>query len=152
MAKSGKTQSKLADLNYSLGGFDWVNGDATLWPSFAHWLTDDWYKLYRPAFDNLPGIVVDLRNGKQIIHKAASLTWDDAYPAMEKAVAKLADELPKHSSRKQLALIHTQAVKMGLTATHRQLPRRGAHRLEPRAGGCERGDRTCANQRRRADA
>ncbi len=121
MAKNGKTQSKLADLDYSLGGFDWVDSDAMLWPSFAHWLTDNWYSLYRRAFDNLPGIVIDLRNGKQTVHKPASLTWGDAYGAMEKAVEKLADELPKKSSREQLALVHAEARKLGLTTTREQV-------------------------------
>jgi hypothetical protein len=96
MAKSGKTQSKLADLDYSLGGFDWVDRDSTLWPSFAHWLIEKWYDFYKPAF------------GKP-------------YEALEEAIAKLADELPKYSSREQIALVHAEARKLGLTTTREQV-------------------------------
>jgi hypothetical protein len=105
MTKNGKTQSNLASLDYSLGGFDWVDRDKKLWPLFARWLNERWYWLYQTAFDQRP----------------PSLSWGDAFGAMEKAIAKLADELPKHSSRVQLALVNAEAKKLGLEISPRQV-------------------------------
>jgi hypothetical protein len=78
MAKKAKIKPTLAGLDYSLGGFDWVDRDSMLWPLFARWLTDKWHGLYWHAFDKLPGVVIDLRGSKQTVHKAASMTWGSA--------------------------------------------------------------------------
>jgi hypothetical protein len=119
--RAGKIAIMTQHPDFPLGGFDWVDRDSTLWPLFARWLINEWYSIYSPAFNNLPGVVIDLRGGKQTVHKPASLTWGDAYGAMETAVGKLVDELPKHPSREQLALVHAEALKLGLSTTCEQV-------------------------------
>jgi hypothetical protein len=117
MGKRIRTMPKLDKLDYSLGGFDWVDNEPKLWPLFARWLTEKWYSLYRHAFNELPGVVIDLRDHKQTVYKPATPSWGDTFGAMTTAIEQLADQLPKCSSREQLALVQTEARKLGLSTT-----------------------------------
>jgi hypothetical protein len=114
MARPGHQQSNIADLDFSLGGFDWVDRDKSLWPLFALWLIKHWHRLYRRSLNSLPGVSIDIRKKRPKLYKPASLTWGDAYGAMEKALKRLAVTLPKYSSSEQLALVHAEAKKLGL--------------------------------------
>lgn len=83
----------------SPGGFDWIDREPALWPLYAEWLTSNWHRLYRRAFQNLP----------------ASLTWGDAYTAMENAVKTVSPQLAKYSSGRQLVLLNEETQKLGLS-------------------------------------
>jgi hypothetical protein len=94
------TQANLKSADYSLGGFDWIDCNPKLWPFFARLVGEKQFiiSLYQNALVWPPAV-----SGKVL-------------PKLINAVERLADKLPKRSSRDQLALVLVEAQKLGLNA------------------------------------